>query len=202
MWKVLGLTIMVLVIGFSGCSQKGVVLDSTENSEKHETVRISSPESLDGLSGQIVTDSLAGDSRLGTDSINGKDAISNGDQGSSTGKFSKFSEIPGVENIFFAFNEYSLTDQNRQIIKNNTIALKKMNIVLKIEGNCDEWGSDEYNFALGLKRAKSAKDALVEEGLDASKITTVSLGESNPKCTEKTEKCWQQNRRAEFIEVK
>ncbi len=77
-----------------------------------------------------------------------------------------------------------------------------MNIALKIEGNCDEWGSDEYNFALGLKRAKSAKDALVEEGLDASKITTVSLGESNPKCTAKTEECWQQNRRVEFIEVK
>lgn len=201
MRKVLGLTVLALAIGFTGCAQKGVVLDSQENLGKYSSSNDSNKISLDGGNGSIVTDSLANDSRLGSD-VGENGVVSNGEQNSLNSKFSKFSEIPGIENIFFAFNEYSLTDDNRQIIKNNAKVFKKLNIAFKIEGNCDEWGSDEYNFALGLKRAKAAKDALVDEGLEDAKITTVSLGESNPKCTAKTDECWQQNRRAEFVEVK
>ena len=69
---------------------------------------------------------------------------------------------------------------------------------VKVEGNCDEWGTDEYNYALGLKRAKAAKDALVKQGVAADRITVVSYGESNPVCTDKTKACDAQNRRAEF----
>ena len=70
--------------------------------------------------------------------------------------------------------------------------------VITIEGNCDEWGSDEYNFALGLKRTKAAKDSLVAEGVDATRISMVSYGESNPVCVEKTQECWAKNRRDDF----
>ena len=73
---------------------------------------------------------------------------------------------------------------------------KYFNIIL--EGNCDEWGSDEYNFALGLKRAEAVKKAIVAEGVDASRVSMVSFGESSPTCTDKTKECWAQNRRVDF----
>jgi len=69
---------------------------------------------------------------------------------------------------------------------------------VKLEGNCDEWGSDEYNFALGLKRANSVKKALIAEGVDSSRISMISYGESNPVCTDKTDECWAKNRRVDF----
>ena len=71
-------------------------------------------------------------------------------------------------------------------------------VKVKLEGNSDEWGSDEYNYALGLKRAKAAKDALVADGIDASKIVLVSFGESNPICTQKNTACWKMNRRVDY----
>jgi len=70
--------------------------------------------------------------------------------------------------------------------------------IIKLEGNCDEWGTDEYNYALGLKRAKTAKDALVADGVDAQKIIMVSFGESNPICTQKNTTCWKMNRRVDY----
>ena len=72
------------------------------------------------------------------------------------------------------------------------------NDTIKLEGNCDEWGTDEYNYALGLKRAKSVKDTLVAHGVSESNLKLISYGESNPTCTEKNEACWSKNRRVEF----
>ena len=67
---------------------------------------------------------------------------------------------------------------------------------VKVSGNTDEWGTDEYNYALGLKRANSVKDVLVANGVVAN-VSLVSLGESSPVCTEKTKDCWSKNRRVE-----
>ena len=72
------------------------------------------------------------------------------------------------------------------------------NVKLLIGGYCDERGSSEYNLALGQKRADSAKKALVDAGVDASRIRVISYGKEKPFCTESNEACWQQNRRAGF----
>jgi peptidoglycan-associated lipoprotein len=67
-----------------------------------------------------------------------------------------------------------------------------------IGGYCDERGSDEYNLALGQNRADAAKKALVAAGVAADRMRVVSYGKEKPFCTESTEECWQQNRRAGF----
>jgi peptidoglycan-associated lipoprotein len=72
---------------------------------------------------------------------------------------------------------------------------------IRIEGNADERGSDEYNLALGQRRAASAKRYLVERGIAADRFDLVSHGEERPICTEHNEPCWQQNRRDDFIIV-
>jgi peptidoglycan-associated lipoprotein len=73
--------------------------------------------------------------------------------------------------------------------------LKYPDIKLLIEGHCDERGSAEYNIALGEKRAKSMQNALVNDGIPASRIRIISYGKEKPFCTDSNEKCWQQNRR-------
>ena len=73
---------------------------------------------------------------------------------------------------------------------------------LKIEGFCDERGSAEYNVALGDARAKAAKDYLVNAGVAASQLDTVSFGKENQVCTEHDESCWQKNRRVHIVAEK
>jgi peptidoglycan-associated lipoprotein len=84
----------------------------------------------------------------------------------------------------------------------NADLVKKSNTKVKIEGNCDEFGTDEYNYALGLKRAKAVKDSIAAQGVDASKMVIISFGESNPVCSNPTDECYAQNRRVDLRLVK
>jgi peptidoglycan-associated lipoprotein len=112
--------------------------------------------------------------------------------------------IADIENklpsVYFDFDKFNIREDMQSRVDTaaeigKTVA-KELNV--KLEGNCDEWGSDEYNFALGLKRANAVKKALVADGIEASRISMVSYGESNPVCTEKTKECWAKNRRVDF----
>jgi peptidoglycan-associated lipoprotein len=71
-------------------------------------------------------------------------------------------------------------------------------IRLRISGHADSRGSDEYNLALGQRRASAAKRYLTDRGIDAGRIDVTSRGEESPTCTEESEGCWSQNRRGEF----
>jgi len=107
-----------------------------------------------------------------------------------------------VKNIYFDANQYNITSDKLPIIYSNANALRsKVNTgsKLKVEGHCDASGSDEYNYALGLRRAKSAKDALINKGINADNILIVSMGESSPECyTSSSASCYAKNRRVEF----
>ncbi|QCD53210.1 OmpA family protein [Campylobacter sp. RM16192] len=106
-----------------------------------------------------------------------------------------------VKNVYFDFDKFNIKSDMQSVVNMNASVFNHAdakNLTIKVEGNCDEWGSDEYNYALGLKRAKATKDALVKQGIAADRITVVSYGESNPVCTDKTKACDAQNRRAEF----
>jgi peptidoglycan-associated lipoprotein len=117
------------------------------------------------------------------------------------------SEIEGVtvilESVHFGFDKYNLTDEMRAVASTNYNKISQTQeayegLKVKLEGNTDEWGTDEYNYALGLKRAKTAKDALIADGMNPDKIIMVSYGESNPICTQKNTTCWKMNRRVDY----
>lgn len=102
--------------------------------------------------------------------------------------------------IYFDFDKYSIrTDMQSDMETDNTIANDQAKIYnIKLEGNCDEWGSDEYNYALGLKRAETVKDAMIGGGIDSNRISVMSYGKTNPVCTAHTRDCWAKNRRVNF----
>jgi peptidoglycan-associated lipoprotein len=104
--------------------------------------------------------------------------------------------------IYFGFDQYKLVETDIEILRANAeianASAEAQKYAIKLEGNCDEWGSDEYNFALGLKRANAVKDELINDGIASERITLVSYGSSNPVCTEKTQECWSKNRRVDF----
>lgn len=108
----------------------------------------------------------------------------------------------GVEEtaVYFDFDKFNIRDDMVSVVENvaGQLSASHSGDTIKIEGNCDEWGTDEYNYALGLKRAKSVKDTLVAHGVSATNLKLISYGESNPTCTEKNEACWSKNRRVEF----
>ena len=108
-----------------------------------------------------------------------------------------------LNSVHFGFDKYKLSNEMMTISTNNSkiindVIVDVKDVKVKLEGNCDEWGTDEYNYALGLKRTKTIKNALIKDGISSDRIVVVSYGESNPNCTKQTAKCWKQNRRVDY----
>lgn len=103
------------------------------------------------------------------------------------------------EEIHFDFDKYVLTPQAMMILDDKAAYLREHPTVrVLVEGHCDDRGSNEYNLALGDRRANSAKNYLVKSGVAASRITTISYGEEQPLCMQQNESCWYRNRRGHF----
>ena len=112
----------------------------------------------------------------------------------------EFASIPELKDIHFDFDKYDIRPDAARTLDANAAWLKSnANHLLLIEGHCDERGTNEYNLALGERRAKAAMNYLVSQGVQASRITIISYGEERPLCTEHTETCWAQNRRDHFL---
>ncbi len=104
------------------------------------------------------------------------------------------------EDVQFDFDKYNLKDQYKPIVQSvYSWLIKNSEDKILIEGHCDERGTNEYNFALGDRRAKTVKDYLISTGIDSSRINTVSYGEERPLCKEQNEGCWSRNRRVNFV---
>ena len=108
------------------------------------------------------------------------------------------SSLDGFQSVYFGFGDYGVSLSMQEIISHNTSNALNSSGKIKIEGNCDEFGTDEYNYALGIKRAKSVKDAMGSQGFDISRVLIVSYGESSPVCTAQTDNCYAQNRRVDL----
>ena len=108
-----------------------------------------------------------------------------------------------VQDAYFDYDKSDIRDDARAALTRDADALKAIFAdfpasVIVVEGHCDERGSAEYNLGLGDRRAQSAKDFLVQLGVPADKLRTISYGKERPVCTESNESCWQKNRRAHF----
>jgi len=105
-----------------------------------------------------------------------------------------------LQDSFFDYDQADLREDARSALAGNAEWLKKYPTVqVLMEGHCDERGTAAYNLALGERRANAAKEYLVSLGIDGSRLRTVSYGKERPFCTESSETCWQQNRRAHFV---
>ncbi len=171
-------SLLVAALLITGCSQKEVTVDANQSANTGS----SSDNSLNQVQ---VTETMTETDYQMEMADNGSYVMINGKR-------------VFLQSIYFAFNKYDISPEMREVIKQNAALLSGYNGKFKVEGNSDEWGTDEYNYALGLKRANAVKNALVADGLNADNISLVSFGESNPVCTQSTSECWQKNRRAEY----
>jgi peptidoglycan-associated lipoprotein len=108
-----------------------------------------------------------------------------------------------VRDALFDFNKADIRPDAREALGKTAEFLRNYpQVRVTIEGHCDERGSTEYNLALGDRRANAAKQYLVSLGISADRMTTVSFGKEKPACGEHNEQCWQQNRRAHFVQAR
>lgn len=111
-----------------------------------------------------------------------------------------------VKDVYFDYNKNDIRGDSQTVLQGDADVLKRVfsndtNITVRIEGNCDERGSAEYNLALGDRRAQAARDYLVQLGVSTDKLKTISYGKEKPVCTDATEDCYQRNRHDHFSPV-
>ncbi len=108
-----------------------------------------------------------------------------------------------VQDVYFDYDQSEIGAAGQAVLTKDAAALKTLladfpNAIIMVEGHCDERGSAEYNLGLGDRRAGAARDYLVELGVPAARVRTISYGKERPQCTESDEACWQKNRRVHF----
>ena len=102
--------------------------------------------------------------------------------------------------VYFDFDKDALTsDGTARLEAKVPVMQENRDVRIRVEGHTDERGSDEYNLALGQRRAATAKKYLIARGIDETRIETVSYGEERPVCGDHDESCWSTNRRDEFV---
>jgi peptidoglycan-associated lipoprotein len=175
LWRTLALLLISLHLVFTvSCHKKSVAVETGTNT-------------TDQTGG--YDPSTADQSDIGEEYLHSTTAEDNGD-----------SNIVLQENIFFEYDKATLTPKAREILTNNGKWLKlKSDILITIEGHCDERGTNAYNIALGDRRAESVKTFLVDLGIERSRLATVSFGEERPLDLGHGEAAWTRNRRAHFL---
>jgi peptidoglycan-associated lipoprotein len=108
-----------------------------------------------------------------------------------------------VQDVYFDYDKSDVRGDSQSVLQQDATALKAIladfpSLTIVVEGHCDDRGSAEYNLGLGDRRASSAKDYLVQLGVPAERLQTISYGKERPQCTDENESCWQRNRRAHF----
>jgi peptidoglycan-associated lipoprotein len=106
----------------------------------------------------------------------------------------------GLSDVYFDFDRDNIRDDMRAVLEGNAQWLRaNPGVSVKIEGHCDERGTNEYNLALGERRAQAVKRFLTSAGIAAGRISTISYGEERPVCTAQSESCYAQNRRGHSV---
>ena len=200
------LVMSMALIGMSGCSKKSVQSGGDSQSSKGGTDSSKSgvgsfPDTgvQSGGGGLRGLDKNPSEERLGSGSM-----LAKVDPSSSAGR-QQMEEVraeqaaslaAGLQDVFFAYDSWTISEDGRQALTRDAEWMKSNpSALIKVEGNCDERGTSAYNLVLGEKRAKAARNYLVELGVAANRLSVVSYGKERPSCNEHEESCYQQNRR-------
>ena len=180
-------TLIIAGLFVSGCASKGVVKETEQPQSKKQ---MSATE-------QKQTNDKSADKEASQETVASKES----DKTTSVDSMRLLKELQAkMMDIHFDFDRYIIRNDEKPILKQVADTLRKNgNVKVTIEGNCDERGTNEYNLALGDRRAKAAKDFLLSLGIQAGRMDTVSYGEEKPLCTESNEVCWAKNRRDHFV---
>ncbi|PKN12697.1 MAG: peptidoglycan-associated lipoprotein [Deltaproteobacteria bacterium HGW-Deltaproteobacteria-4] len=179
------LMILTLTMTF-GCAMKSAKSPTTDPALQQQTSTTTMDDSLRGDQGQIREETIfaAPQTTMRTEPLSSLETP----------------VLAGLQVVPFSYDQHLLSDEARNIIAANAAILKKAgNLRFRLAGHCDERGSDQYNIALGERRAESVRAYLLELGIDAGRMETVSYGEEQPLDTGSGESAWMKNRRVEFI---
>jgi peptidoglycan-associated lipoprotein len=183
----------------TGCSKKSVFPPDSSTSGISEGNNINyptadSPYSESGLAGEESMDNSGGQG-MGNLSVNSGEDVQSEQYRRTHGRSSiTFSPV------YFNFDQAGVSIDMQAIVSSNATYMKNnLDTVIVIEGNCDERGTNEYNLALGERRAINVKEYMVNLGVFPQRIRTVSYGEERPLFTDSNELDWAQNRRADTI---
>ena len=179
--KRLALVLILLSLVAAGCAQKAATKPD-DQAQKLSDADMTKKDAADKVTDRQVPSKI--------ESVDSKD-----------GSAQKIAEQEGIfKDVLFDYDKYEVKDIYQPAMKSIASWMtKNAGARLSVEGHCDERGTNEYNLALGDRRAKAVRDALVALGVPASKLDVISYGEEKPLCTEQTEECWAKNRRAHFV---
>ncbi len=184
MRKLILLIMIVAVAGLFGCAERRVVAGS-------DTMASTTQESTD------ASDAPTEAGRIGPDGEVISEDLGTGGAGSPIGVGREISDVD-FPDIHFDFDRYDIKTEYRPVLMDLSNWLISNEAVLLIAGHADERGTNEYNLALGDRRAKATRDFLMASGVPSRKIEYISYGEERPLCTEQAESCWTRNRRSNF----
>ncbi|QCI27904.1 OmpA family protein [Caminibacter pacificus] len=180
---------VALAFFFAGCSKQPTLQNATETNQTATQTQTTENQTAANTAESVNTENA----KVEEQNLQGMNV-------SVTQNNQQFAKKLASIVIYFDFDKYNIrpdqwpkVEELAKLIKENP-----SNYTVRIEGNCDEWGTEEYNYALGLKRANSVKNALIKLGVDPKKLTVISYGELNPVCTAHAKWCWRKNRRDNF----
>jgi len=187
-----------LILLITGCAQKKTI---SPGGIDHSTTGHNT-----GTDGTTINGNTSGNGSTVYQNVDpyGSENYGNGNYGNGNNGYNQNGSYSNraIKNIYFNVDQYTITADKLATITRNANLLRSdisKGAKLKLEGHCDASGTDEYNYALGLRRAKSTKDALVMKGIAPKSIALVSMGESSPECTrDSSSGCYAKNRRVEF----
>ena len=213
----LALVASVALIGMPGCSKKSVQSGGDSQSTQGMAKGGSSGSSDGSKSGvgsfpdtgiQSSSGGLRGlDKNPSEERLGGGTMLAKVDPSSSAGRQmdeiraeQAASSAAGLRDVLFGYDSWTISEEGRQALNRDAEWMKvNPSAVVKVEGHCDERGTSAYNLVLGEKRAKAARNYLVELGIGANRLSVVSYGKERPACNEHAESCYQQNRRGHLV---
>lgn len=193
----------LLLLG-SGCTKKSIApLEDTTSSSTPEGTNIEYPPAETGYSeSTLASEGTLDDTSTSREGeLTGNLSVNNPNEPSNEYKMKNGRSSNGLSPIYFDFDQAAIRKDMTDIMVSNAEFIQQlpMPTTVVIEGNCDEVGTNEYNLALGERRAINAKDYLVDLGVDPARIRTVSYGEERPLFTNDDDESRAHNRRDDFI---